>query len=485
VLLRDLDDLKAVLSSIRGSLVGVGMTAFSRIIPWDFVNNYRILCARATSDLPILEKVSDIWCLERETGERCSPPGFNSFSLLAHTASKDFLRRLQPPVILFLYQSYPELEVLARREGWMLLANEAALRVRVGDRRFFLNLIRKLGLPLIPGGLYRLEEFLERGYEYWATALGPHIVVQLADVTKGGGKGTFFVSSKDEYQGLKERLKKGYWRDMALEKVILSKKLNAVASSITLCITRHGVLMGPLQLQFIDMEPGPLERGVFCGHSWGGVKWPHFLEEEARAQALLIAQGLRQMGYKGLFGVDFLADLERQKIYPKEINPRLTGGLPMLSMLLKAEGKLPLEAFHLLEFMDITYEIELERLNEEYRIPPCGSHVIVHPLSAPLTLKGSTMRAGVYLERSKGEFDYKGVGWNYSHLQRPQEILLVDGPPEGWLGPLEIKDPLFRLCRILCADPGLGQDLGPSNRLRRAAKWIRRSVLKTSILPSL
>ena len=37
-------------------------------------------------------------------------------------------------------------------------------------------------------------------------------------------------------------------------------------------------------------------------------------------------------------------------IYPKEINPRLTGGLPMLSMLLKEQGLPPLEAFHLLEF---------------------------------------------------------------------------------------------------------------------------------------
>jgi len=149
---------------------------------------------------------------------------------------------------------------------------------------------------------------------------------------------------------LKERLKPGTWRGVRLKRVALFKKLNAVASSITLCITRHGVLMGPLQVQFMDMDTETLEKGVFCGHSWGGIQWPISVEKEARRQALLITQKLNQLGYKGLLGIDFLIDLGRVVIYPKEINPRLTGGLPMLSMLLKEQGLPPLEAFHLLEF---------------------------------------------------------------------------------------------------------------------------------------
>ncbi|HID06030.1 MAG TPA: hypothetical protein EYP10_02665, partial [Armatimonadetes bacterium] len=121
--------------------MGVGMTAFSRIIPCEFTDNYRILCARATSDLSILESIVSIWSLERESRQRCPTSGFNSYTLLNHPASKAFLRGLEPPVNLFLYQSYPELEELAVREGWVLLANKASLRKLVGGRGFFLKLV--------------------------------------------------------------------------------------------------------------------------------------------------------------------------------------------------------------------------------------------------------------------------------------------------------------------------------------------------------
>jgi len=61
----------------------------------------------------------------------------NSADLLAHPAVKGFLKRLPHPKYLLLYQNYPELEIVAKQEGWNLLANPASLRIRVAERAFF------------------------------------------------------------------------------------------------------------------------------------------------------------------------------------------------------------------------------------------------------------------------------------------------------------------------------------------------------------
>ena len=58
--LRDLADVKNLFSSLRGSFLGVGMTAYSRIVPADFLQPYPIIALRKTRDLPLLQLVLDV-----------------------------------------------------------------------------------------------------------------------------------------------------------------------------------------------------------------------------------------------------------------------------------------------------------------------------------------------------------------------------------------------------------------------------------------
>ncbi len=481
MLLRYLEDVKRVLSRLRGTMVGVGITAFSRMALAGLVPSYRIVCGRDTSDMEALQEVVPVWCLERDAGKRLPPTGLDSYSILSHPNTLRFLDGLRRPVSLFLYQSYSRLEALAKGQGWLLLANRASLRGQVGDREFFQRLVGSLGLPAIAGGIYPMEALLERQYRHWRSRLGPRLVIQLPEVDKGGGKGTFFVDTEEDYEGLKQRLEKRRWRGVSVNKVAIFRKLDSVPCSITLCITRHGVLMGPLQIQFVDMALDVLEKGVFCGHSWGGYRWPQDLGEKARAQALAIGNFLKKMGYKGLAGLDFLADIDGGDLYPKEINPRLTGALPMLSMLFVAQGMIPFEAFHVLEFLNIPYEIDLEALNESYSESPAGSHAIVHLGSAPASINAPGLKAGRYIPGTGGsqEFTYNGPGWAYWHMESNSEMVVVDGPPSAGLGHLEVEDPLFRLCKILFPEPEFDEFLGPSSFIRRAVRWVREKILTT------
>jgi hypothetical protein len=364
MIIHDLNHVKELFASMSGTFVGVGMTAFPRITPAYFLNPYHIVCLRNTCDIPLLKESADIFCLEQETGEPIWEKGLNSARLLSHPLVRQFLDKLPDPKYVLLYQNYPELEALAKQEGWVLLANPAALRIRVAEKAFFKKMTADLHLPMIPGEIHPIEVIHAREYEYWLGTIGPRLVIQLPDIHQGGGKGTFFVHSPSEYLRLRERLKANTWRGVPLKSVSIHKFAEGVSVSIALCVTRQGALLSGPQRQLIDLPycKGLPESGIFCGHVWGETPWPPSVTEDVRKQARMIGDYLASLGYRGILGIDFLIDGGQKRVYPLEINPRFTGAFPMLSLLFIRNQLIPLEVFHILELLGISYQADIEGL---------------------------------------------------------------------------------------------------------------------------
>ncbi len=103
MLLRHLEDAREIFSSLKGSLVGVGMTAYSRIIPSYFSEDYHIIALRKTGDLDILRKKAEIFCLEEQISGAMTEPDFQSARLLSHPLTRQYLKGLKDPKYLFLY----------------------------------------------------------------------------------------------------------------------------------------------------------------------------------------------------------------------------------------------------------------------------------------------------------------------------------------------------------------------------------------------
>ncbi len=282
MIVRNLNDVKEHLGSLSGTFAGVGMTAFSRIIPAYLLAPYRIVSLKKTLDLRLLRAKADIFCLEEETGEPAGGKGFNSARLLAHPLAQQFLENLPEPKHLLLYQNYPDLMALGKNKGWRLLGNPADLRIRVGGRGFFKKMVTALGLPAVPGGIHPIETIHVRGYDVWAEELGAQFVVQLPEIVQGGGRGTFFIRSAWEYERLRVLLKENLWRGVGLSTVSVNRFLKGIPASVAMCLTRHGVLASRLQRQLVDLpycEDFP-EDGIFCGHVWDETPWPSAGEDQ-------------------------------------------------------------------------------------------------------------------------------------------------------------------------------------------------------------
>ena len=121
----------------------------------------------------------------------------------------------------------------------------------------------------------------------------------------------------------------------------------------------------------------------------------------------------------------------------------------MLSMLHVKNGVIPMDLFHILEFLDADYEIDVEAVNRAYRKRMRGSHIILFNKWGVPVKAGRNVRSGVYRYEPRAhriEFMREGVG--YEDLRGEDEFILTDGVPrKGCTVPF--IDELTRICRIL------------------------------------
>ena len=255
--------------------------------------------------------------------------------------------------------------------------------------------------------------------------------------------------------------------------------LEGTPASVAVCATRNGVLISTLQKQLIDLPycRGFEEKGVFCGHVWGGDTWPESVLAQAREQARKVGNHLASLGYRGIGGIDFIVQPEEEKVYPVEINPRLTGAFPVLSLLHLARGIVPMEAFHLLEFLNMPYEVDVEDLNRQYARPLIGSHLLVFCGTGRKTESFRPLRAGVWeYNREDGTCSFRKESLDLGEAKAPWQFVIADGPPDGGTVKYGSADPLRRLCRILFSY-SIEDEKGLREEIPAIVNWIQRRCM--------
>ncbi len=364
----------------------------------------------------------------------------------------------------------------ATSNEWNLLANPPELRLTIGKRPFFKKMAAELDLRQVSGDIHPIEVIHKKGYEEWCYLLGPDFVVQLPEIERGGGRGTFFIRSVENYQQLQNRLSENRWRNTPLESVSIHELLNGIPASMVICVTRHGTLASSLQRQLLDLPccGNFAEDGVFCGHAWGASPGSEAARNSAFEQACRMGDFLGTLGYKGILGIDFIVHETQGKAWPIEINPRLTGALPMLSLLHLQSGTIPLEVFHMLEFLEIPYRIDREALNRCYAGVVEGSHLLVFQ-PPDLKNRGNVpLRPGLYEnDLSNGGSRFLMETLEYGDIQNENQFILSDGPRS-----ISGGDSHSRLCRLLFSYPVMDIKGALSPQARLAAEWVREHALK-------
>jgi len=406
---------------IDGSVVGVGVTAWARSGIAGLVSNFSVVAGKAAQEnsqlgFPVI------------VGK---PKKQNTSSILRDPVVQKYLQLLNKPYI-FVYKSTKQVEATVDKLGLRLIGNRSGIRDAYEDKRQFRVIGKEAGLPMIEGETIKIADLKPR--------LG--VVLQLTDYSRGGGVGTWFIKTKEDWDKFDEFVKRR-GKQRQLEWVNVTRLIEGTAASITVCVTKYGVLTGVVQGQIIDQpELAALagRSGVWLGHDWSGQGFSALVQERAEKIVIRLGEYMAKKGYRGIFGVDLVVDQD-EGTWPIECNSRYTGAFPTYTWASIKNGETPLDYWHLLEFMGVPYELDIEKVQQQNRQPKSGAQILMHNLEGTSARVTGEIKAGVY--SLKGE--YVRQGWNLLHLQGEDEFVLTDGVPlQG-----QALKPAERLGRLL------------------------------------
>jgi hypothetical protein len=367
-------------------IVGIGVVPWSRLGPDKWLKDYAIASLfdwdmEQSSDLPT---VHSLVC---ELGHIPSLNKFNTVNLLASADFVSLLDKYYPGYALMTYKPISsELKLEGRKfimtdpKFTSLFENKVSFRRLLKDQVIFPKYIEMERSEMIK---------TTECYESIKSRLGGDYVIQ--DEMLSGGKGTHVIRSYQDYLRGIDAL--GVMSKHS--KVVISSMVNnSKERSIQCCITSSGLVVGPLQRQIV-FDPLLANLDVvngdkFCGASIFSEDQHSVVNDQASKYAVTIGNKMKSMGYRGIFGIDFLLG-EQDELFVLEVNPRITGVTPLLTAL--ADDKdIPFYLLHILELGGYKYTVS----DSSTKLFGTGSLMILHSRdSSPVTII-NTPKSGTY-----------------------------------------------------------------------------------------
>ena len=274
--------------------------------------------------------------------------------LLKHKEVREKLKERGPGYLL-LVMFDEETEALAKELKQKIALPRAKLRKHIDSKIVTTQLGNEAGIASAPNTMGRAKSFNELMKLASAAKLGKDLVVQTP--YGDSGRTTFFIKSEADWKKNEDILVK--------EQLKVMRRINHLPGTLEAVATRHGTLVGPLQTDITGFAEVTPYKGGWCGNDvfTGGLE----IERKAvQKMAQKLGDRLYKAGYRGAFCMDFLIDTDTRKVYLGEINPRISGASPMTNLITSTYGGCPVYMFHMLEFMDVDWELDLSEVQQRW-----------------------------------------------------------------------------------------------------------------------
>jgi biotin carboxylase len=247
-------------------------------------------------------------------------------------------------------------EKLAKKLGLEVIFPSAKMRNFMDNKVNTNRIAEKAGVPCVPYVLSAVKNYKHLG-EVSKKSLGDDLVIQ----TPFGDSGhtTFFISNEQEYLKYAEEIEQE-------DEVKIMKRINCRGSAVEACVTRNGTIVAPLMTELVGFKELTPYKGGWCGNEIYPDAFTPAIRRKARKYTQLFGDQLRKEGYKGYFELDFLIDQDNGEIYLGELNPRVTGASSITNHAVFALADAPLYLFHILEWMDHDYDLNVNTLNNRW-----------------------------------------------------------------------------------------------------------------------
>lgn len=246
-------------------------------------------------------------------------------------------------------------EELANKLGLEVMFPSAKMRTSMDNKVNTNRIAEKAGVPCVPNVLSKVTSYKQ--LSEISKNLGKDLVVQ----TPFGDSGhtTFFISNEKEYQKYEKEIR-------AEKEVKIMKRINCKGAAIEACVTRHGTIVAPLMTELVGFKELTPYKGGWCGNEIYPDAFSPTLRKKAKTYTQLFGDQLKKEGYKGYFELDFLIDQDNGEMYLGELNPRVTGASSITNHAVFALADAPLYLFHILEWMDVDYQLSVKSINDRW-----------------------------------------------------------------------------------------------------------------------
>jgi biotin carboxylase len=344
-------------------------------------------------------------------------------ALIAHDEVKSWSSRhgSRPKVCLVMFDE--ETERLAEEAGMELILPAAALRRRIDSKIVTTRIGNEAGVSSVPNVLGHADSYGELAELADSQALGQDLVVQTP--YGDSGKTTFFISGPSDWDHHAEHLNG--------EELKVMRRINCQAAAMEAVLTRHGTVVGPVMRDLTGHPELTPYRGGWCGNDMfpGALSTEH--REAARSATARLGDRLAKEGYRGFFEVDYLVDRDTGELYLGELNPRISGVTSITDVTAAAYADLPLFAFHLLEFMGVSYELDVAEINERWgrvELLDVWTQAVIKECDERTELITAAPRTGIWRMDADGNVSWGRRGNDWHSIQDESEafFLRVVGP---------------------------------------------------------
>jgi biotin carboxylase len=326
------------------------------------------------------------------------------------------VRGVRPKIAMVFFDE--ETERICDELGYDLILPSAALRKHLDSKIVTTRLGNEVGAASVPNVLTSVHDWSELVAAAERAGLGTDLVVQTP--YGDSGKTTFFISCEADWTRHRS--------DIEGQDVKVMKRINNRPVAVEAVLTRRGTVIGPFMSELTGHPRLTPYRGGWCGNEM----YPEVLTGELRAKA---AELIRRLGgrlgaegYRGFFEVDVLVDTDGDEVYLGELNPRISGASAITNVTAGAYADVPLFAFHLLEYMDVDFDFDLDEINERWdrlAAEDVWSQMIIKEIDPVVERIDAAALTGQYYLAADGSLTFGRRALDWHQLQNESEAFFL------------------------------------------------------------
>jgi hypothetical protein len=166
-------------------------------------------------------------------------------------------------------------------------------------------------------------------------------------------------------------------------------------------------------------------KGGWCGNDMAPDILPEGVPDKVRAMARRFGDRLYAEGYKGVFCLDFLLDTDDNQVYLGELNPRISGASPPTNLITTTYGGCPLFLFHLLEYLDVDWELDLEAVQARWTDYDNWTQLVLKQTEDKVELITKAPRSGIWKMAPDGSVSFLRPALNVTSIGDESEAFYL------------------------------------------------------------